>query len=76
MQVINGAGHHVYADRSEIFNKHVNEACGICDRNGDTLPIKEEPKLPDIPGPSILKMRDTFDTNSEFSHFDTTNKNT
>ncbi|KAK6623957.1 hypothetical protein RUM44_010813 [Polyplax serrata] len=36
--VINGAGHHVYADRSETFNKHVNEACSISDRNGDLTP--------------------------------------
>ncbi|XP_033214990.1 (Lyso)-N-acylphosphatidylethanolamine lipase isoform X2 [Belonocnema kinseyi] len=27
VQVISGAGHHVYADKSEIFNKHVLEAC-------------------------------------------------
>lgn len=31
MQVINGAGHHVYADRSEIFNKYVQEACALSD---------------------------------------------
>ncbi|EEB12421.1 Abhydrolase domain-containing protein, putative [Pediculus humanus corporis] len=39
--VINGAGHHVYADRSETFNKHVNEACSISDRNAD-VPQKKE----------------------------------
>ena len=41
MKVINGAGHHVYADRSETFNKHVNEACSISDRNAD-VPQKKE----------------------------------
>lgn len=30
-QVISGAGHHVYADKSEIFNKHVLEACIFSD---------------------------------------------
>ncbi|KAJ2948593.1 hypothetical protein O0L34_g7847 [Tuta absoluta] len=27
VQVINGAGHHVYLDKPELFNKFVNEAC-------------------------------------------------
>ncbi|XP_008550145.1 (Lyso)-N-acylphosphatidylethanolamine lipase isoform X2 [Microplitis demolitor] len=31
IQVISGAGHHVYADKSEIFNKHVLEACALSD---------------------------------------------
>lgn len=31
MQVITGAGHHVYADKSEIFNKYVQEACTLSD---------------------------------------------
>lgn len=31
MQVITGAGHHVYADKSEIFNKYVQEACALSD---------------------------------------------
>ncbi|CAG5093043.1 Similar to Abhd4: (Lyso)-N-acylphosphatidylethanolamine lipase (Mus musculus) [Cotesia congregata] len=31
IQVISGAGHHVYADKSEIFNKHVLEACELSD---------------------------------------------
>ncbi|OAD53858.1 Abhydrolase domain-containing protein 4 [Eufriesea mexicana] len=31
VQAINGAGHHVYADKSEIFNKYVLEACNLSD---------------------------------------------
>lgn len=31
LQVITGAGHHVYADKSEIFNKYVLEACALSD---------------------------------------------
>ncbi|XP_071445498.1 (Lyso)-N-acylphosphatidylethanolamine lipase isoform X1 [Hetaerina americana] len=31
VQVISGAGHHVYADKSEAFNKHVVEACEYSD---------------------------------------------
>lgn len=30
-QVISGAGHHVYADKSETFNRHVLEACQYSD---------------------------------------------
>lgn len=31
LQVITGAGHHVYADKSETFNKYVLEACALSD---------------------------------------------
>lgn len=29
--MISGAGHHVYADKSDIFNKYVLEACALSD---------------------------------------------
>ncbi|KAI4467325.1 hypothetical protein MML48_2g00006759 [Holotrichia oblita] len=32
--IIMGAGHHVYADKPEVFNKHVADACATAD--GDT----------------------------------------
>lgn len=35
MQCINGAGHHVYADKPEIFNRIVLEACAHYDRMQD-----------------------------------------
>lgn len=31
LQVINGAGHHVYLDKPELFNKYVLEACSKAD---------------------------------------------
>ncbi|XP_053972044.1 (Lyso)-N-acylphosphatidylethanolamine lipase isoform X2 [Hylaeus anthracinus] len=31
VQAITGAGHHVYADKSDIFNKYVLEACNLSD---------------------------------------------
>jgi len=31
IQVITGAGHHVYADKSETFNKYVLEVCALSD---------------------------------------------
>lgn len=31
IQVISGAGHHVYADKPDIFNKYVNDACTFSD---------------------------------------------
>lgn len=38
VQVITGAGHHVYADKAETFNRHVIEACILAD-TGDTRKI-------------------------------------
>ncbi|XP_073848991.1 pummelig isoform X2 [Musca autumnalis] len=29
IKVVNGAGHHVYADKPEIFNRYVNETCDL-----------------------------------------------
>lgn len=29
--MISGAGHHVYADRSDVFNQHVEKACQLAD---------------------------------------------
>lgn len=31
LQTISGAGHHVYADKPEVFNKYVVEACNYAD---------------------------------------------
>ncbi|CAF4808952.1 unnamed protein product [Pieris macdunnoughi] len=31
VQVINGAGHHIYLDKPDLFNKYVNEACARAD---------------------------------------------
>lgn len=38
-QVISGAGHHVYADKPEIFNQVVVEACNYSDTINDRLAI-------------------------------------
>lgn len=33
INVVNGAGHHVYADKPEIFNRYVNESCNYHNLN-------------------------------------------
>ncbi|KAG8228955.1 hypothetical protein J437_LFUL007706 [Ladona fulva] len=40
VQVITGAGHHVYADKSEIFNRHVLEACEYSDPSSPSILAK------------------------------------
>lgn len=35
LRVITGAGHHIYADKPEIFNKYVLEACAHYDQQTD-----------------------------------------
>lgn len=44
LQIISGAGHHVYADKTEIFNKHVLEACSLSD-SIDKLTSKHAPQI-------------------------------
>lgn len=34
-QVISGAGHHIFADKPEVFNDYVNAACRISDKLPD-----------------------------------------
>ncbi|GLV43511.1 pummelig [Carabus blaptoides fortunei] len=38
LQSIKGAGHHVYADNPEIFNRYVVEACAVADQNRNRFP--------------------------------------
>ena len=38
IQVISGAGHHVYADQAENFNSTVNKICDMADSNSFTKP--------------------------------------
>ncbi|XP_013187636.2 1-acylglycerol-3-phosphate O-acyltransferase ABHD5 isoform X3 [Amyelois transitella] len=41
VQVINGAGHHVYLDKPDLFNKYVLEACSVADNTPDERPTGE-----------------------------------
>ncbi|KAK7865106.1 hypothetical protein R5R35_014638 [Gryllus longicercus] len=48
VQIISGAGHHVYADKAEVFNTHVMRACTLTDELGKRkiLPSPEQLALP------------------------------
>ncbi|XP_063385665.1 (Lyso)-N-acylphosphatidylethanolamine lipase isoform X1 [Cydia fagiglandana] len=48
VQVINGAGHHVYLDKPELFNKYVLEACARTDGPTDPSRLAIEPARPAI----------------------------
>lgn len=37
VQAINGAGHHVFADKPDLFNTYVNDACFVCDASKAAL---------------------------------------
>lgn len=59
-QVINGAGHHVYLDKPDLFNKYVLEACSRSDgaqygdvpRSNDKAHEAEESAATDEPSPT------------------------
>lgn len=36
-QSVTAAGHHVYADRADVFNKMVNDACALSDARQDVV---------------------------------------
>lgn len=63
LQVISGAGHHVYADKSEIFNKHVLEACDLSD------------SIPNRISPSNIKIELKDDNEQQSSKFKIQNLN-
>ncbi|XP_026321021.1 1-acylglycerol-3-phosphate O-acyltransferase ABHD5 isoform X1 [Hyposmocoma kahamanoa] len=58
VQVINGAGHHVYLDKPELFNKYVLEACSRFDEprlktmSDDKAAEAEETAATDDPSPT------------------------
>ncbi|XP_053967369.1 (Lyso)-N-acylphosphatidylethanolamine lipase isoform X1 [Anastrepha ludens] len=35
IKMVSGAGHHVYADKPDVFNRYVNEACKIFSKDSD-----------------------------------------
>ncbi|GLH08277.1 Putative hydrolase/acyltransferase alpha/beta hydrolase superfamily, partial [Gryllus bimaculatus] len=53
VQIISGAGHHVYADKAEVFNTHVMRACTLTDELG-------KPKI--LPSPEQLALPSTDDS--------------
>jgi hypothetical protein len=50
-QSVTGAGHHVYADRADVFNKMVNDTCTLSDEKLDIVTTKavKPPKEPQEP---------------------------
>ena len=57
MQIVNGAGHHVYADAPDEFNQYVKEACAFVDlaTNQEKSPLNGR----------VLGQRSPSDTNAE-----------
>jgi hypothetical protein len=44
-----GAGHHIYADKSEVFNETVNEVCQLTDDAGDADDdVNSPPSIGDV----------------------------
>ncbi|XP_072942593.1 1-acylglycerol-3-phosphate O-acyltransferase ABHD5 isoform X2 [Epargyreus clarus] len=58
VQVINGAGHHVYLDKPEIFNKFVNDACA----QADAEPRRARTPPPEAPAAAPAQSPDTEGT--------------
>ncbi|CAD6998503.1 unnamed protein product [Ceratitis capitata] len=41
IKMVNGAGHHVYADKPDIFNRYVNEACELYKAYATNLNVRD-----------------------------------
>ncbi|XP_022832456.1 1-acylglycerol-3-phosphate O-acyltransferase ABHD5 isoform X2 [Spodoptera litura] len=53
VQVINGAGHHVYLDKPELFNKFVLDACTRADEHDPRPALKAVPAEPGTETPAL-----------------------
>jgi abhydrolase domain-containing protein 5 len=62
LQILTGAGHHVYADRADIFNRHVNDACKLADGGETRKKLSPQTKLS---SPSEELEEETSNTESE-----------
>lgn len=49
LKVINGAGHHVHADKPDIFNQFVLECCAEADGESTKLAIENTPQDEETP---------------------------
>lgn len=74
LQVITGAGHHVYADKAETFNRYVIEACSLSDSGETGNKLPKEIKF-SSPPPTDLE-GETSNTESEENIAATTGPNT
>ncbi|KAL0820611.1 hypothetical protein ABMA28_006452 [Loxostege sticticalis] len=63
VQVINGAGHHVYLDKPELFNKYVLEACARADAREDSPPPAAH-AVEGAPAPAAIENAPTPTTTS------------
>lgn len=56
IKIVTGAGHHVYADKPDVFNRYVNETCDIYKVSSGHLP----------PAPASLQIpRDATESDEE-----------
>ena len=74
LQVITGAGHHVYADKPEAFNRYVIEACSVSDSGETGNKLPKEIKF-SSPPPNDLE-GETSNTESEENIAASTGSNT
>ncbi|CAD6995101.1 unnamed protein product [Ceratitis capitata] len=41
IKMVDGAGHHVYADKADIFNRYVNEACELYKASATNIDVRD-----------------------------------
>ncbi|XP_034111033.1 (Lyso)-N-acylphosphatidylethanolamine lipase [Drosophila albomicans] len=62
IKIVTGAGHHVYADKPDVFNRYVNETCDIYKLSGGHLP---SPKPARSSSPSVHIIREATESDDE-----------